>query len=278
MHTQNIPKSLKELDRNEYTLMPPDWRYFGTLSSNKNNRMKYCDQVGDEWGGTSPASKKSPSKSSTGSSPIELFLQDDAKEEQRHGLSIDSGTTLKTLFNGYADKRGISLRSFRFSYNGKTLFLSSVGNKTPDELSMGDQDVISVHDTSAVKDTIDDSPSPSNKTSRKSNSNKKNSPKRNKGKSKKKHVKQEKPTLSLEECKILHSKTLTKIHEEAEPQLKEIRMRLNVLDLANRQSRRRRREKTKRSLTSKAMSMQTSECCPALVLVARQANPSSTYM
>ena len=233
-----------------YKNLPKDYQNmmskFSSLTTN-DNRTKFSDQIGDDWCGTSPASKKSTRKSSTGSH-IELFLQDDVKEEERHGFSIDSGTTLKTLFNDYADKRGISLRSLRFSYNGKTLFLSSIGNKTPDELSMRDQDVISVHDTSAVEDTRDDRQSPSNKTSKKSTKKKKNSSKRNKGKSvKKKQVKHEKPTLSLEQCKALHSKTLTKLHEEAEPLLKEIRMRLNALDLERQPPKQKKRKNRKKS-------------------------------
>ena len=143
-----------EMLRYLYKSLPKDYQNviskFSTLSTN-DNRTKFSDQIGDAWGGASPASKKSQIKSSTGSH-IELFLQDDVKEEERHGFSIDSGTTLKTLFNDYADKRGVSLRSLRFSYHGKTLFLSSVGNKTPDALSMRDQDVITVHDTSTVNE------------------------------------------------------------------------------------------------------------------------------
>ena len=38
-------------------------------------------------------------------SQIELFLQDDAKEDERHCFSIGTSTTLKTLFNDYTDKR-----------------------------------------------------------------------------------------------------------------------------------------------------------------------------
>ena len=226
---------------------------FGTLSSN-NNRMTYVDQIGDDWGETSSASKKSACKSSAGSQ-IELFLHDDAKEEERHGYSIDSGTTLKTLFNDYAEKRGISLRLLRFSYDGTTLFLSSVGNKTPDELSMIDQDVIFVHDTSAVEEQAINS---TTKPSQKANSNSKKSTKKYKrkgGKAKKKQPnkqQQEEHGPSLEECKALHSKTLTKLHEEAEPQLKEIRMRLNALDLERQPRKQKKRKNKKKSKQSNA--------------------------
>ena len=111
-----------------YKNLPKDYQNmmskFSSLTTN-DNRTKFSDQIGDAWGGTSPASKKIARhlRKTTTRSHIELFLQDDVKEEERHGFSIDSGTTLKTLFNDYADKRGISLRSLslRFYYQRQDL-------------------------------------------------------------------------------------------------------------------------------------------------------------
>ena len=65
---------------------------------------------------------------------------------------------LKTVFNEYADKHSVSLKTLRFSYAGKTLFLSTVGNKSPNELDMIDHDSIEVHPVEVI------SPTPTNDT------------------------------------------------------------------------------------------------------------------
>ena len=116
--------------------------------------------------------------------------------------------TLKALFNEYADKRRISLRSLRFSHAGKTLFLSSAGHKTPEELGMQDQDVIMVHDTSKAKEPSDDnSLSRHAPTSGKATAKKRLRNQKAKGKSKKpQHP--EKLKKSLEE----YSSTLENTH------------------------------------------------------------------
>ena len=92
--------------------------------------------------------------------------------------------------------------------------------------------IITVYDTNAVVDAKGESSNQYTEANRKVNIKRKNSLKKIKGKSKKKRTKHyEKDTLTLEDFKTLHSKTLTKLHKEAGPQLKEIWMRLNALDL-----------------------------------------------
>ena len=113
---------------------------------------------------------------------------------------------------------------------------------------MRDQDVIIVHGTS----TANKEPTGSIlKPSKKANNNNKKSTKKPKGrggKSKTKQVKKQvENTPSLGECKTLHSETLTKLHEEAEPQLKEIRMRLNALDLERQPPKQKKRKNKKKS-------------------------------
>jgi hypothetical protein len=71
-----------------------------------------------------------------------VFIDDDTKEEIK--MEIGRSTHLKSMFNEYADKVNTSLRQLRFSYNGKTLFLSSVKNKTPDDLNLNNMDAIMV--------------------------------------------------------------------------------------------------------------------------------------
>ncbi|KAL9184087.1 hypothetical protein ACHAXT_002173 [Thalassiosira profunda] len=93
----------------------------------------YIDQINDDWDGTGNPKKKAASDDGT---PIRLVLVDDADDNERQSFDIGSGGTLKSVFNDYADRRGASLRTLRFSYGGSTLFLSSAGGKTPEQLGM----------------------------------------------------------------------------------------------------------------------------------------------
>ena len=78
---------------------------------------------------------------------INLILVDDIDDiECRQKHEVDTSTTLKYLLNHYADKRGISLRRLRFSYEGTPLFISSAGNKTFKELDIQDGGMIEIHD------------------------------------------------------------------------------------------------------------------------------------
>mmetsp|Transcript_35399 Transcript_35399/g.74725 ORF Transcript_35399/g.74725 Transcript_35399/m.74725 type:complete len:533 (+) Transcript_35399:86-1684(+) len=225
----------------EYTHMMSS---FANLSTQK-HVMGYVGQISDDWNGTSPASRKSPSNSS--GTQMKLILADDANEDERHCFDIDSTTTLKALFNDYAEKRGISLRSLRFSYAGKTLFLSSAGNRTPEQLGMLDQDMIMVHCTSKSQesnngDNLNQKAPAAPKTKAKKRSNKKA-----KGKNKKAQQVKE-PTKTVEEYKLEHSKKLTKLHEEADSQFRTIRQRLNNLVIERSQP----KGKSKCSHTSKS--------------------------
>jgi hypothetical protein len=71
-----------------------------------------------------------------------VFIDDDTKEEIQ--VEIGRSTHLKSMFNEYAEKVSTSLRQLRFSYNGKTLFLSSVKSQTPDDLNLNNMDAILV--------------------------------------------------------------------------------------------------------------------------------------
>jgi len=216
--------------------------------SSPGNVMEYVGQIGDDWSGSSPRSHHKPSSKKTpDETQIQLILVDDTNEDERHSFDIGSSTTLKSLFNDYAEKRGVSLRSLRFSYGGKTLFLSSVGNKSPDELNMQDQDVISVHDTNnASQETSTSRSNQTNKSTPEKAKATKNSPKRTKCKGKKKQNKQEEHVKTLEDYKAQHSKILSKLHEEAQHRLKEIRTRLNALDLECQAPKKKRKNKRKK--------------------------------
>lgn len=187
---------------------------------------------------------------------INLILVDDIDDiECRQKHEVDTSTTLKYLLNHYADKRGISLRRLRFSYEGTPLFISSAGNKTFKELDIQDGGMIEIHDMnkSVLMQKPDDGDS-SNGQAGSTTSKKNKSKKHKKAKDKNKKKKQQQhpqpqwkdPVKTLEEYKVDHSKILTKIHEEARPKFKVIRQRLNNMLLA--------RSKPKTKSTKKKMS------------------------
>jgi len=226
--------------------LPPDYQKtmttFASLSS-RTEVMGYVNQISDDFHSTS---KKCPSQlPKVEGTEIRLnFVNGDAAEGgEQVALAILSCSLLKPVISNYAEERGVSLRSLRFSYNGKTLFLSQIGKKTPEELGMQDDDVIVVHDTnsSALQPPQETrSKGPSQKTpSASKQDNLRDSVSFSKGKKVKrlglggnKPAKAREPTnrqMTQEELKIEHSKALTKLHEELQPTLRLIRQRLNNL-------------------------------------------------
>ncbi|KAL7543600.1 hypothetical protein ACHAXR_012912 [Thalassiosira sp. AJA248-18] len=196
-------------------------------------RWEMIDHISDGW---KPPSN--PSKPAVDDTQIHLILVDGTNGGQRHSFNIGSSINLKTLFNDYAEKRCIT----PISYHDKTLFLSSAGNKTPNELQMQDQDVINVHDTNVPQEpTV----SESSKQTKAKKTIAKNRRKKTNGKGKRIPSKQQDRVKTTEEHKAVHSKLLTKLHEEVQPQLKEIRNRLNALDL-ERQPPKQQKKKNKR--------------------------------
>ena len=140
-----------------------------------------------------------------------------------------SGYPLKPLINLYAEKRGVSVNSLRFSYKGKMIVLSDTKNRR----GMQDHDVIMVHhESDSNKDnTVGNSIQQHNKMTKKKKkikvvrNNKSNA-------NKKEQVKQDKPAIpSIEDYRRHHSMILSKLHDEVQPRLKDIQTRLNTLDL-----------------------------------------------
>jgi hypothetical protein len=144
-----------------------------------------------------------------------------------HEKSINPSASLRPLFADYSDTDCcMPLRSLRFSYNERTLFLSTLGRKSAHDLGMNHLDTIRVYSTGSSEDKPLDgelkspSSSPTQPTIKKLKS-KKNT---------KKHVPISIP-LTEEQLKEAHSLVLSTVHEEAEPILKGIRQRLNNLAL-----------------------------------------------
>ena len=76
---------------------------------------------------------------------ISIVLRDEDTDKEKK-VQISYLTTLKSLFIDYAKARDLSLRSLRFSYEGRALFLSSAKNRTPEQMIMIDHDIITVID------------------------------------------------------------------------------------------------------------------------------------
>lgn len=155
----------------------------------------------------------------------------------------------------YAYKRGLPLRSLRFSHAGKRLLLSSVGHLSPKDLGIRDYDVIVVHDNNMPREA---SSSVNNKenmadTSSKASltKTKKNTKAKKISKVKKNLNQNEEHAVADEYYKAQHIKILSKLHQEMQPRLKEIRMKLNTLSLEH-QSPKSRKKKSKRIMKEEA--------------------------
>jgi len=140
-----------------------------------------------------------------------------------------SASPFKDFLANYADERETSIKSLRIKHNERTLFISSIGKKTPLDLGIKEDDVLEI---TIIQSTLTPSEPITNEQSKQQSKGKKNTKKKKHKKSKKKRVVQ--PLViqkTEEELKIEHSKLLGKVYEEAEPTFKEIRQRLNALNL-----------------------------------------------
>ena len=197
----------------------------------KTSPPDYIGQISDNWNSSSSLKYQKPSSKTIDDTEIQLVLVDDTNGGQCYSCNIGLSSTLKTLFNSYAEQRGTSLRSLRFSHKSKTLFLSSVGKKTPDELNIQNQDRIHVRDSSIPEEPNCSSSNQVNTLSAQMKGKSQNCPRKANSRRKKAPVKRQQSVKTLEECKAQHSKMLTKLHEEVQPQLKQIRNYLNLFDL-----------------------------------------------
>ncbi|KAL3769625.1 hypothetical protein ACHAW5_008506 [Stephanodiscus triporus] len=155
-----------------------------------------------------------------------------ATDDSRVIISTFSGHPLKPLVKLYAKKRGVSVKSLQFSYKGKMIFMTDVMNKYLNTIGMQDHDVIMVHhESDSNKEIMVDN---SNRQLQRKTKKKKKSKvvRNNESKLNKEKVKQDKPAIpSIEDYKRQHSMILSKLHNEVQLRLKDIRMRLNALDL-----------------------------------------------
>ena len=156
---------------------------------------------------------------------ISIKFADD-KETKRFIWHIDA--QFKELLTKYTTSRGLSIKSLRIKHKNKMIFLSSIGKKTPYDLGITENDIL---DITIMQSTP-------TKMSTNEQSKQQSSPK-GKNKKKKKHKKRKKkrvvqpPVIQKTEAELRgeHSKLLGKVYEEAELTFKEIRQRLNAMNL-----------------------------------------------
>ena len=132
---------------------------------------------------------------------------------------------MKTLLSRYAAMRKLPLKSLRFKYEDRMLFVSSIGNKSPYDLGMQNNDVY----VSRLGNV--DMKSDKAGTTKKSGQ----SQGAAKGKAKIKKKAPTQPTYSTideeERLRRAHSKLLSQVFDEANPLFKKIMQHLNSLAL-----------------------------------------------
>jgi len=108
------------------------------------------------------------------------------------------------------------------------LFLSDMTDGTPETLGIRDNDVIMAHHQSdSNKENMNDTSNQKHTVT----TNKKNKVAWKKSSRGKAQIKLDKHTMTVEDYKRHHSMILSKLHEEVQPRLREIRMKRNILDI-----------------------------------------------
>jgi len=219
---------------------------FATQTTQSKKKVQdYVSQIGSDWssGGDGKKNKARQRRASVDSNPADSFIDikfvDGSSEEEtimRYGLSLP----LKSLFKKYTEDRNLSLRQLRFTYEGRTLFLSSVGNKTPQDMGMKEGVSILVINNNAAAQRRDEKKEEEVGSSYSSDESKENSKlKKPRGGSKKgKKPRNRRASWAgpetigeAERHKLQHSKQLSHVFSEVAPQFEQIRQRLNALNL-----------------------------------------------
>ena len=226
---------------------------FATQTRQSKNKVQdYVNQISGDWNEGSVANKSSHKRNearrrraSLDTLPADSFIEikfiDSTCNNHEMKLRYGVGMGLKSLFKKYAEDRQLSLRQLRFTYEGRTLFLSSVGQKTPQDLNMKHLDSIMVIDSLAAAAALEseDSATSSSDESKENSKPTKSSRGNTKG-GKKGHRKCQRraswagPEAIIGEeelLKLKHSRQLSRVFTEVAPQFELIRQQLNALNL-----------------------------------------------
>jgi len=223
---QGIKASRDQIATSAYLQRMLPMKYTKMLGLTNHTRntpdINYCDIVGRDWNnGDKPKRWQSDSDDHTEISVVFRSNDGSSKDEI---LVVKRSDVMKNLFSQFAEASGVSLRSQRFSRRGSTLFLSSVGKKSLDQMGLQDNDVIEV--TSLISEPTP-APQPVPSPPRKKAGGKKKTQRKNNGKRSKKQTGAKYVANSSEQDKLAHSLKLTRVIEEMEPRLKLIRQQLN---------------------------------------------------
>jgi len=141
--------------------------------------------------------------------------------------AVECDAQFKDLLTRYAADRGTSIKSLRIKHCGNTIFLSSIGKNTPG--------VYMIMEDSTIEVTITQSTTIETTTKEQQPKQQSKGKKKKKNKKHKKSKKKRPQPLVIQkteaELRGEHSKLLGKVYEEAESQFKEIRQRLNAMNL-----------------------------------------------
>ena len=206
--------------------------------------MGYVNLISDDWKTTSHGSHCKQSLSTDGGD-IKIILSNQESGVETEKIVIELHPTQNCLYD-YVGEYGESLRSLRFSYNGSTLFLSSLGWTENCQWYWHARFWCHLH----LRQQLDSRSRGLHPTRQPFMSKKKKC----KSFAKRAHQAREKPKsrpiISIpqnnkdKELQVAHSISLYKVHEEAEPKFKSIRQKLNNLAL-DRQEPKNRRASTK---------------------------------
>ena len=151
-----------------------------------------------------------------------LNVVDEGDSRKERYALLRSGP-FEAFLKNYATIRGVSVR--RFAHNGRTLFLSAIGKRTPSDLDVKDGDeirVVAVSSKPTAPKEKENKPKPQSPSSKR---------KKHKKSNRKKSMPALLPESKEEKMKEHHSQALSKVFEEADTQFRDIRQRLAALNL-----------------------------------------------
>lgn len=192
----------------------------------------YVNFISNDWNNVASFSAAATRHKGKGddNTMIEVVLLNlDTNEELT--LPVRNSAKLGSVLNGYANERGVSLRSLRFTHAGSVMFLSTAGNKTAPQLGIMHRDTIMISSTtsSTVASTSSEYLSKIGPKKWALRANKKS-----KGKDRRKKSTTSPAATATdnhEQDRMQHSKELSRVFDEAQSILKSIRQRLNSLSM-----------------------------------------------
>jgi len=226
---QGIKASRDQLATSAYLQRVLPIKYTKMLGLTKHTKnspgMQYCDIVGMDWNGDAKPKRRQAASNDHTEISVVFRSDDGSSKDEVLVVKVKRSDVMKNLVSQFAETTGASLRSLRFSYHGSTLFLSSVGKKSIDQIGLKDNDVIE------VVSLVSSEPAPvcacAPSQSKKKVGCKKKTQRKNNGKRSKKQTGPKYVANLSEQDKLAHSLQLTKVIEEMEPRLKLIRQQLN---------------------------------------------------